>query len=195
MSSFSKILSADRHALGAAVVLQFMASNPSTPLAFPDQNKQVLWAFVSTRPRNSSVILPAMKMIASVLVLCTSALFLLLVDGCGGGTGKCSLSSISVSPATATADHLAVSPTNSQRFLAFGSGLPSGCVSTQSNLTNVTWSVSDTTNVSISNSQDQTFGAATCLGATSAPVTVTATLAADLHNGQSVSGTATLTCR
>jgi len=64
-----------------------------------------------------------------------------------------------------------------------------------SNLMNVSWSVSDTTNVSISNAKDITFGTATCLGRTSGPVVVTATLPASASSGQAVSGTAALTCK
>lgn len=62
------------------------------------------------------------------------------------------------------------------------------------NLLNVTWSVSDATNVSISNVKGMTFGTATCLAPTAGPVTVTATLPASANGGQAVSGTAALTC-
>jgi hypothetical protein len=80
------------------------------------------------------------------------------------------------------------------RFAAFGSGLIAGCTSTQSNLMNVTWSVTDAQNVTISNTKDVTFGVATCVNATSGPVTVTATLSSDLNNGVPARGTSTMTC-
>jgi hypothetical protein len=73
----------------------------------------------------------------------------------------------------------------------------SGCFSTQSSSARVTWSVSDTTHATISNAQDQalTFGVATCAGSAPGPITVTATLPADLNNGASVSGSAQLSCK
>ena len=115
--------------------------------------------------------------------------------GCGGGDPPCSpIPGVRVSPQSATVDHQAAPPGNSQKFLAFGVA-SAGCVVPLSNLLNVTWSVSDTTNVSISNANDATFGTATCLGATSGPATITATLLASANNGQSVSGTAALTCQ
>jgi len=78
-------------------------------------------------------------------------------------------------------------------FLAFGGGR-SGCAGTAANLSDVVWSVSDTVNVSISNAQDTTYGVATCVGATSGPVTVTATLPAAKNHGKTVSGSGQLTC-
>src|SRR5579864_3269559 len=62
-----------------------------------------------------------------------------------------------------------------QHFDAFASAVTSGRVVSQSNLTTGTGSVSDNTNVSISNVQGSTFGTATCNGPTSGVVTVTAT--------------------
>ena len=41
--------------------------------------------------------------------------------------------------------------------------VPEGRAIAQSNLTNVTWTVSDTQNVSISNVHDATYGVATCI--------------------------------
>lgn len=64
-----------------------------------------------------------------------------------------------------------------------------------SNLVNVSWSVSDSANVSISNEKGVAFGRATCLGPTAGSVVVTATLPASANNGQAVSGSATLTCQ
>jgi hypothetical protein len=72
--------------------------------------------------------------------------------GCGGKstTPVCKLTAINVFPATATADHNVVAPGNSQHFDAFAATTTPGCVTTLSNLTTLTWSVCDTTNVSIS---------------------------------------------
>lgn len=63
-----------------------------------------------------------------------------------------------------------------------------------STLANVTWSVSDATNVRISSAKDNTSGTATCLGPKEG-ATVTATLPASEKDGQPLTATATLTCR
>ncbi|HET8826644.1 MAG TPA: hypothetical protein VFM77_16000, partial [Terriglobales bacterium] len=67
-----------------------------------------------------------------------------VIVSCGGV--NCSFSALSVSPASA-----AISVGSSQQFMAFGGGLSNGCAAVASNLTNVNWTVSDTTNVSITN--------------------------------------------
>ncbi len=131
------------------------------------------------------------------LALFAGCLLIAFVSGSGCGSGinapaDCSLTGVNVTPANATADHAAVPPGNSQQFLAFAV-LPAGCFSTQGNLTNVTWSVSDPVNITISNTAGATYGQAICTGATSAPATVTAT--APAGNGKTVTGTATLTCK
>ena len=115
----------------------------------------------------------------------------LLLAGCGG-TRMCKINSINVSPATTTASHTAPPPGNMQQFAAFIASEPAGCAFALSNLQNVTWSVSDTTNVSISNTHDVTYGVATCKGATAGAATVTATVPAG--DGTNVSNTALLTC-
>lgn len=117
----------------------------------------------------------------------------LVVMGCGGSsTPVCKLTTISVSPPTAVANHTAVAPGNMQEFLAFDSTSIPGCVHTLANLTTATWSVSDTTNVSISNVHDATYGVATCKGATTGAATVTATV--PVGDGTNVTNTASLTC-
>ena len=117
----------------------------------------------------------------------------LLMAGCGGTSNPmCKINSINVFPATATANHTAPPPGNMQHFDAFIASEPDGCAFIQSNLTNAVWSVSDTTNVSISNTQDATYGTATCKGATTGAATVTATVPAG--DGTNVSKTASLTC-
>ncbi len=126
------------------------------------------------------------------LTVVASVVLMFPLAGCGS---SCFFGALSVSPPNATADHAAAPPGNQQRFLAFGTDLPPGCAAIASNLPNVTWSVSDQSKVGISNAQDQTFGVATCLGTTTAPVTVTATLPPGLNNGRNATGTATLTCK
>jgi hypothetical protein len=128
-------------------------------------------------------------------------LFLSLFAGCGE-TDCSSLIAVNVSPQSATADHNAAPPGNAMQFAAFGTA-PSGCIVPaigpknpipQSSLNDVVWSVSDPTNVSISNAQDATYGTATCLAATAGPVTVTANLPANRNHGKALAGTATLSC-
>ena len=115
--------------------------------------------------------------------------------GCGGKspiTLACKITAINVFPASATISHTAPPPGNAQHFDAFASAVTPGCVVSQSNLTTAVWSVSDTTNISISNVQGATFGTATCNGATSGPATVTATVPAG--DGTNVTNTASLAC-
>ena len=130
------------------------------------------------------------------LLLSSALLCLLAIAGCGSVTTvpDCYYASLAVSPSAATADHAASPPGNSQRFLAWGHGTKEGCFTLQSNLSNVTWSVSDTLAVTISNAQDPTYGLATCVNSTLSPVTVTATLPADKNSGHQITGTATLSC-
>jgi hypothetical protein len=115
--------------------------------------------------------------------------------GCGRKspiTLACKITAINVSPSSATISHTAPPPGNTQHFDAFASAVTPGCVVSQGNLTTGAWSVSDNINVNISNVQGATFGTATCNGATSGAVTVTATVPAG--DGTSVSNTASLTC-
>ncbi|SRR5579859_1734290 len=129
------------------------------------------------------------SLIASIMGLLLPAALI----GCGGKSAIiCTINSISVSPATATVNHLAAPPGNTQQFSAFQASAPSGCSFQLSNLRTATWSVSDPVNVSISNVQDNTYGVATCKNATPGAVTVTATVPAG--NGTNVTSTASLTC-
>jgi len=122
---------------------------------------------------------------------------LTLEQGCGSGSAVlCFFTTVNVSATTSsTADHSAIAPGNQVHFNAFGSGLTAGCVASQSNLTNVTWSVSDPADVSISNAGDPTYGTATCLHATPGAVTVTATLPSDLNSGKVATGISSMTCK
>lgn len=151
---------------------------------------------IGMRPEyNCAVMKSCFRATCYVLFLCALGLIL----ACGTNTHDCDLTGVRVSPQSATANHSSPAPANSQQFTAFGE-IPEGCAIAQSNLTNVTWSVSDTQDVSISNTHDQTYGLATCINATSGPVTVTGTAPAGnppcpTCPVQSVSGTARLTCQ
>ena len=113
--------------------------------------------------------------------------------GCAGSSSPaCKLTAINVSPKTAIVDHTVAAPGNTQHFDAFDSSSTPGCAHTLSNLTTATWSVSDTTNISISNVHDATYGTATCHGATAGAATVTATV--PVGDGTNVTNTASLTC-
>ena len=132
-----------------------------------------------------------MKVRRLVFILFVAVLGLIEIS-CGGvAVNPACVTGIHVSPPTASADHLLPAPGNQQQFLAFADAAP-GCPAFQSNLTIVSWSVSDTQNASISNVQDASYGTATCKNATNNPVTVTAMLSA---GGQMLSGSASLTCR
>jgi hypothetical protein len=115
--------------------------------------------------------------------------------GCGGKSPiilACKITAVNVFPSSATVSHTAPPPGNTQHFDAFASAVTPGCVVSQGNLTTAVWSVSDTTNISISNVQGATYGTATCNGATSGAATVTATVPAG--DGTNVTNTASLTC-
>lgn len=127
------------------------------------------------------------SLFAGLCLLCFATI------GCGGkSTVVCNLTAINVFPKTATVDHTAVAPGNTQHFDAFAATATPGCFVTLGNLTTASWSVSDNTNVSISNVHDATFGTATCKGATSGAATVTATV--PVGDGTNVTNTALLTC-
>lgn len=119
-----------------------------------------------------------------------------------GSSSGCFLNTLNVMPTTASADHNMMSPGNSQQFVAFaGQSSMSGCLYAQSNLSSVTWSVSDPASVTIGNggammgSPGDMPGMASCVRSTSSPVTITATLPPDQNSGHMASGTAMLTCR
>jgi len=135
-----------------------------------------------------------MKVAVVLLLLVLSS-----VIGCGGSpntpTPACFITGINVSPQTATVNHTAAAPGNTQHFDAFQSSAPPGCAFTAASLQNAVWTVSDPANASISNSHDQlnaNYGTATCMNAAASPITVTATVPSG--NGSNVSATATLTC-
>jgi hypothetical protein len=122
-------------------------------------------------------------------------LLIALSAGCGGTSAPdCSVAvGLAVAPSTATADHLAAAPGNKVSFVASDQP-PAGCPPTPGPIRlDLLWSVSDPANVTIGNTQKVDYGVATCIHATPAPVTVTAT-GANTH-GATITGTATLACR
>jgi len=130
---------------------------------------------------------------------CTASLFLLLFVttclGCGGHSQPdCSVAvALGVAPNNATADHAAAPPGNKISFVASDT-LPNGCIPTPGPIRqDLKWSVSDTANTTIGNTLNVDYGVATCINATLALVTVTATGTNRL--GAMISGTATLACK
>jgi len=121
-------------------------------------------------------------------------LVLIAALGCGGA-GDCGPVGVSVSPNTAAADHSTAPPGNQQKFVAFNSfPVKQGCPAiTAAMLNNVTWSTSDPSDVSISNTQGPTYGVATCINAVSGSVTITATQ--PQQDGGTFTGAASLTCK
>lgn len=122
-----------------------------------------------------------------------------LLAGCGAAPPTCTVTGLNLSVSTlgeqpAVADHMAPAPGNQVQFYAFPQeqlkgdcAVPAVMASAQA-----TWTVSDSVNVKISSAKDQTNGLATCVGATAAPATVTATLTLD---GFTKSAIASLSCK
>jgi hypothetical protein len=133
---------------------------------------------------------------------CSLALLLSIAPiGCGVANQKCSTSVVdSVSPGSAVADHLSSSPGDQVQFTATSAPeetpVNSGCA-VPAFITKLTssWSVSDNINVKISSAQDATNGMATCIGATTGAVTVTAFQVTPNTGLSQIVGTATLTCK
>jgi hypothetical protein len=153
---------------------------------------------------------PTPVVAAKILMYPSRFLFTLCIalalgcSACGGyssnSSSNCFFNALNISPSSATADHNLLAPGNSQQFMAFGQASSSSCTYTQANLTNVSWSVSDTTNANIGNTmtgnpQTDNYGLATCLHSSNAPITVTAMLPSAANSGHTASGTATLTCK
>ncbi len=113
--------------------------------------------------------------------------------GCGGSP-NCDLPDVvSVSPASATADHGAEAPGGRQRFMetsAPNTTVPGCPVPAHILLLQPNWTVSDPLHVSISSAKDDTNGLAICLGATQGAATIVA-----VGTGTVPSRTATLTCK
>jgi hypothetical protein len=119
-----------------------------------------------------------------------------LNTGCGGSPQPpdCSTAiALGVLPDSGVADHTAAPPGNKVSFFGFDV-LPTGCIPRPGPIRlDLHWTVSDTANVSIGNTVNVDNGVATCINATPAPVTVTAT--GPNERGATISGTATLACR
>jgi hypothetical protein len=124
-------------------------------------------------------------------------LVVIVSAGCGGTSQRqpdCSVAvGLGVAPNNATADHAAAPPGNKVPFVASDT-LPVGCIPTPGPIRfDLKWSVSDTVNTKIGNTPNVDYGVATCINATPAPVTVTATGANRL--GNTITGTAILACK
>lgn len=119
-------------------------------------------------------------------------LAVLIATGCGHQ--DCRSIALSVSPQDATADHTAAAPGNEVQFFA-NAVVPNGCATAACvNCSGQTWTVSDPVNVSISNKANNN-GTATCMGTTNGAVTITATVSGTAGSKQTLTKTATLTCR
>lgn len=112
-------------------------------------------------------------------VLCALFVAAAGLIGCASGVGCGPLQmSMSITPGTATVNHDATAPGNQQKFSAaeFATAQPGCATPALGVLVIPTWTSSDPLDVQISNSSDpSTNGTATCVGATSAPVKLTAT--------------------
>ncbi len=136
-----------------------------------------------------------------VLVAVASALFGLL--GCGGSSSRnCGYYfQVTVTPQTATLDHMAASPANQIQFVGVGRATaPTGCPTPTDleRLEYATWSNPDPDDIQISSARDETNGTAVCLGQTKGPVTLAGTFTPITEAGTSTDtsvNTVTLTCR
>ena len=134
----------------------------------------------------------------TALIMSLALLAPLASTGCGGSTGAsshdCSVAqALDILPNSASADHTAAPPGNKASFNGFDAIAP-GCPLTPGPLrTDLKWSVSDPTDVTIGNTANVDYGVATCVNATPGAVTVTAT--GPNTAGNTISGTATLTCK
>ncbi len=122
-----------------------------------------------------------------------------LLTGCGAVTDPCSYSTVlTVSPTTATADHMAAAPGNQQQFVSGTSEVAKGSSTTGCAVPAViavahpVWTNPDPQAITISSANDATNGTAVCTAATSGPVTLTATTG----SGTTVlTSTVSLTCK
>jgi len=121
------------------------------------------------------------------------------LSGCAagaGGTSGCTITTtLAVGPASGTADHSAAAPGNQQKFTAteLSSSITPGCaVPAVVPIVYPAWTSSDPIDVTVSSAADSTNGLATCVNATLAPVTLTATTGTGA-NAQTAK--VTLTCK
>ncbi|MDE1160838.1 MAG: hypothetical protein PW792_02705 [Acidobacteriaceae bacterium] len=123
------------------------------------------------------------------------------VAGCAAvssTTVDCTGSTIfSVSPTTATLDHLAPAVQNQVQFQgAITHSAVQGCAEPAlAQIEYATWSNPDPKNIQISSSFDVTNGMASCLGATGTPVTLTGVFSKTSMATPDNKATVTLTCK
>lgn len=145
------------------------------------------------RPRNAT---QCRRVETRWLPLILPLLLMGLSGGCGGHSTPvdCAVAvALGVLPSPTSADHLAASPGNKVSFVGFDVS-PAGCPPTPGPIRNdLKWSVSDPANVTIGNTPNVDYGVATCVNATPAPVTVTAT--GTNSRGATLTGTSVLTCK
>jgi len=109
--------------------------------------------------------------------------------GCGGGSPDCGVNGLNVTPASATANHVAAPPGNGQVFSAsFLFKNNPGCPAVTAALVNSNWTASDPS-VQLSAPQ-ATQVTATCTAGIALPVTISATPV----SGAMFTGKASLTC-
>jgi hypothetical protein len=122
----------------------------------------------------------------------------LFLAGCGVAPNpgaQCDTSlQLRVTPAAATADHMAAPPGNQVVFGSVeGDGIVSGCpINNVLRLARPIWTNPAPLDITISSAQDPTNGTAVCLTATNGPVTLTAT---DTTVKPALSAQVMLTCQ
>jgi hypothetical protein len=138
-------------------------------------------------------------------LLALAATVFLVSSGCGNGStgpGICSgdINAAYIAPDNVVADHAAPPPGNQWTLQAFGGyDRSSGCVEPAGpRLVTAIWSVSDPASVSLVPAPEPGFPdkvRATCLAATSGPVTITVTAPVNSSSQKTVTGTAKMTCK
>src|SRR3954452_20916583 len=103
------------------------------------------------------------------LLLTMTIASVLVAAGCGNSDGACDTIGLNISPSTASVDHLAAAPANSQQFIATSKVGPSCPAVTAAIRRDVTWFVSNPA-ATISNVNDTTYGVATCVAASATPI-------------------------
>jgi len=116
---------------------------------------------------------------------------LLIMAGCGSSSStNCTVTALNVTPATATADHTAAAPGNSQQFAASNLFTGNGvCTANASAPVSSNWTVSDPS-VHLSAAQGPTV-TATCTAALASPAAIHAVAV----NNPSLAGQASLSCQ
>jgi hypothetical protein len=124
--------------------------------------------------------------------------------GCGSSSPQlaCPVTyPVIVTPSTVTLDHMASGSENQVQFVGVGiASSPAGCPQRTDlkRLEYASWSNPDEKNIQINSSRDQTNGVATCLGATTGPVTLTGAFTPITIGAPSTdvsTATVTLTCK